>query len=153
LTLDDGLIINAAIINRAKSNDGEALQTIGYTYRNKRRYPNAMTWHQLAINQNNTNAYINIGCLYSGGEGVPQDNLTAIYYYLRAASANYKLAMTNIALTFLNENGVSANKYKALEWFIKCGEKPEEVKKLNQQGIHLREEDKSKSLREFELCY
>jgi hypothetical protein len=48
---------------------------------------------------------------------------------------------------------VCADKYKALEWFTKGDQRPEEVKELNQQGIHLGEEDKGKSFYEFEPCY
>jgi TPR repeat protein len=103
------------MISRAKSNDGEALQTIGYTYRNKRRYSKAMAWFQLAANQNNINAYTTIGMMYHNGHGVSEDHLTALEYYLRAVRAGYTLPMSNIAALFLQENGLSA-----LEWLIKC---------------------------------
>jgi TPR repeat protein len=112
-----------------------------------------MEWYQLAVNQNNSKAYNNIGCLYFDGLGVSQDYLTAIEYYLKAARDNHHTAMSNIGSLFLYGCGVSVDKYKALDWFIKSGKKLDEVKELNQQGIHLREEDKSKLFYGFEPCY
>jgi TPR repeat protein len=52
--------------------------------------------------------------------------------------------MGNIGLRFLFGRGVPVDKYKALEWYIKYESKPELVKKLNDEGVHLKEEDKSK---------
>jgi hypothetical protein len=61
--------------------------------------------------------------------------------------------MSNIAFTFLNGEGVPVDKYKTLEWLIKCGNRPDKVKELNQEGVHLGEVDKSNSAYGFELCY
>jgi hypothetical protein len=57
-------------------------------------------------------------------------------FYLKIARGNFISAMSYIAFTFLNGDGVPVDKHKALEWFIKCGEKSEKV-------IYLTEEDKS----------
>jgi TPR repeat protein len=94
-----------------------------------------MAWYQLEINQNKAVAYNNIGVLYDLGQGVSRNYFTAMEFYLKTARGNFISAMSNIAFTFLNGYGVPVDKYKALEWFIKCGEKPEKV-------IHLMEEDK-----------
>jgi TPR repeat protein len=154
LTLDDGLELPVETINKAKSNDGEALRDIGYEYKRKKQdYSKAMAWCRLAANQNNTNAYNNIGVLYHNGLGVSQDYLTAMEYYLKAARDNQYFAMGNISLLFLNGNGVPVNKYKALEWLAKSRVQPEQVKELNKQGIHLIEEDKSWYFYEFELYH
>jgi hypothetical protein len=90
--------------------------------------------------------------MYDRGYGVSQDYFTAMEYYLKAAGANdtYK---ANIGLLFLNGQGVSVNKYKALEWYISSDQRPEKVKELNKQGIHLKEDDKSKSSYGFGLYY
>jgi TPR repeat protein len=57
---------------------------------------------------------------------------------------NINASMGNIGLRFLFGRGVPVDKYKALEWYIKYESKPELVKKLNDEGVHLKEEDKSK---------
>jgi TPR repeat protein len=152
LSLDDGL--DAKIITLAHYNDGVALRSIGLNYYLKiKDYSKAMAWYQLAANQNITDAYNNIGVLYFFGCGVSRDRFTAAEYFLKAARDNNRLSMINIASSFLSGFGVSVDKYKALEWFAKSGDKPDDVKVLNKQGIHLKEEDKSKSSYEFELCY
>jgi TPR repeat protein len=135
LSLDDGLEIDAKTINKAKYEVevevedevvvDEALRDIGYEYETKLSdYSKAMAWYPLAANHNDSNAYNNIGCLYHDVYEVSQDYITAMEYYI-----------------------------KALEWFAKHGDRPKEMKKLNKRGIHLREEDKSKSSYEFESCY
>jgi TPR repeat protein len=103
-----------------------------------------MEWCQLAINQNNKDAYNDIGCLYYDGLGVSRDYDMSLGYYLKAAGHNDDDAMDNIGLYFLYGYGVPVDKYKALEWYIKYESKPELVKKLNDEGVHLKEEDKSK---------
>jgi hypothetical protein len=45
---------------------------------------------------------------------------------------------------FLYGQGAQVDKYKALEWYIKSGNQPEQVKMLNKQGVHLKEEDKTR---------
>jgi TPR repeat protein len=154
LILDDELELDVGTINRAKNNNGQALQDIGHEYANKiKDYSKAMAWYKLAVNQNNTVAYINIGFMYDYGYGVSQDYFIAIEYYLKAARDKNKVAMSNIADLFLEGDGVQLDTYRALEWLSKGGTKPEKVKELNQQGIHLTEEDKSKSFYELGLCY
>jgi TPR repeat protein len=103
-----------------------------------------MAWYRLAANQNITAAYNNIGLFYTSGLGVTRDDDIALEYYLKAAGNHYNIAMGNVASRFLIGKGVHVDEYKALEWVIKCGNKPELVKRLNDEGVHLKEEDKSK---------
>jgi TPR repeat protein len=154
LSLDDGVAIDTDKINKAKNNDGEALRHIGNDYYNKLKdYSKATAWYQLAIYQNSSNAYNDIGFMYHNGLGVYQDYITSMECYLKAASGNNKHTMSDIGLSFLEGKGVPVNKYKALEWFAQSGVKPEKERELNINGIHLREEDKSKLVYEFDLCY
>jgi TPR repeat protein len=154
LSLDDGVAIDAYTINKAKNNDGQALRDIGYEYMSKKEdYSKSMAWYQLAANQNDLIAYNNIGFLYRNGLGVSRDYITSMEYCLKAASCNDRKAMTNIGILFSNGKGIPVDKYKALEWLTKGGTKPEKVKELNQEGIHLKKEDKSKLFYEFDSCY
>jgi tetratricopeptide (TPR) repeat protein len=154
LSLVDGLEINVDTFNKAKNNDAKALRNICCEYTNKiKDHSKAMNWYQLAINQNETVAYNDIGIMYYNGFGVSRDYITAMEYFLKVASGNNNIAMSNIGLGISNGKGAPADKYKALEWFAQNEKKPENAKELNQQGIHLKEEDKSKSFYEYELCY
>jgi tetratricopeptide (TPR) repeat protein len=145
LTLDDGIKVNEDTINEAKKNIGEAFFDIGFKYHNTEKdYSKALAWNRLAENQNYSFVYNNIGNLYSYGLGVSRDDDIALEYYLKAAGNNIDVAMGNVALRLLNGEGVPVDKYKALEFYIKCGKEPEHVKKLNDQGVHLKLQDKSK---------
>jgi TPR repeat protein len=145
LTLDDGIKVDEATINRAKKNVGIAAYEIGWKYHQKQiQYSKTMAWYRLAANQNIAGAFCNIGLLYTSGFGVSRDDDIALEYYLKAAGNHHNIAMENVASRFLNGQGVPVDKYKALEWFIKCGDRPENVKALNGEGVHLKEEDKSK---------
>jgi TPR repeat protein len=68
-------------------------------------------------------------------------------YYLKASGSNADIPMGNIGVRFLNGQGVPVDKHKALEWFFRSGYQHEKVKALNDEGVHLKEEDTSK------LCY
>ncbi|KAI8888270.1 HCP-like protein [Backusella circina FSU 941] len=139
--------ISASIIEKARNDDGHDLYIIGNKYRDiKHDYSKALAWYKLAANQNNANAQACIGYLYATGKGVPKDYAITMDYFLRAAGNNESTSMSNIGYRFLNGKGVPFDKYKALEWFIRAGEKLEETKKLNKEGIHLREEDKDKTV-------
>jgi TPR repeat protein len=134
-----------------KNMDGQALRDMGYRFHNNGDYSKAMVLYQHAVFQNYSGAYNNIGALYDHGQGVAQDYLTAMEYFLNAARDNHTLALSNIGLNILKGRGVPADKYKALEWLTKSGNKPDEIKELNQQGIQLEEKDKSESFNKFEL--
>jgi TPR repeat protein len=145
LTLDDGIEVDEDTINEAKKNDKKALFKIGLKYhQTEKDYSKAMAWYRVAENQNYSGAYSNIGVLYCEGLGVSQDDDIALEYYLKAAGNHHNIAMGNVASRFFIGKGVPVDKYKALEWYIKCGDKPEHVKELNDEGVHLKEVDKSK---------
>jgi TPR repeat protein len=145
LTLDDGIKVDQATINRATKNVGIAAYEIGWKYHQKQiQYLKAMAWYRLAANQNIAAAYNNIGLLYTSGVGVSRDHDIALEYYLKAAGNNNYDAMENVAKAFLFGRGLRLDKYRALEWFIKYGDKPDRIKKLNDQGFHLKGEDKGK---------
>jgi TPR repeat protein len=154
LSLADEIVINPDMINKAKTNDGPALLHIGFAYWSmKKDHSKAMAWYQLAVNQNFPDAYNIIGLTYARGSGVSRDYITAMEFFLKAARDNSIVAMSNIGANILKGKGAPVDKYKTLEWFSKCGNRPVKVEVLNQQGIHLTEEDKSKSFYDFESCY
>jgi TPR repeat protein len=107
LKLDDGIKVTAATPIQAKSNNGEALCTIGSKYMSKRsNYSKAMAWYQLAANINHPFAYFNIGLLYKDGEGVVQDYDAAMDYFLKAAAGNDSSSMIYIGALFIEGKGV-----------------------------------------------
>jgi TPR repeat protein len=151
--LDDKVNVDADKINEAKNNDGDAFQFIGFIYETEiKDYSKAMEWYQLAINQNNKDAYNDIGCLYYDGLGVSRDYDMSLGYLLKAVGHGDDSAMDNIGFYFLYGHGVPVDKYKALEWYIKYGKKPEQIKALNDKGVHLKEVDKGKLINSQHVC-
>jgi TPR repeat protein len=110
----------------------------------KKDYSKAMSWYRLAAKQGGLDARINIGILYFSGLGVPQDCFTGMEYFLKVAVHNYNIAMDYIGHCFLHGICVSVDKYKALEWFSKSGNAPEQVEELHEKDVYLRKEDKGR---------
>ncbi|KAI8877400.1 HCP-like protein [Backusella circina FSU 941] len=143
----DRIKVNKTTINKAKDGNSSAILAIGFAYDKREEYAKAMVWYQLSANQNNANAQNSIAILYYEGNGVPQNFDIALTYYLKAAGNNDRYAMANIGYRFSDGKGVPVAPYKALEWFIKSEKTPENVKELNQQGVHLEQHDKKDMMR------
>lgn len=122
---------------------------VGEYQKTKEDYSKAIIWFRLGSNQNNAVAAYNIAHLYYDGQGVTRDYDIAFEYFLKAAGNNLNLSMGGLGVTFLKGRDVKIDKYKALECFIKSGDHPEGVEELNQQGIHLKVQDKSKPFYEL----
>jgi TPR repeat protein len=101
-----------------------------------------MAWYRLSAYQNNANAQNSIAILYYEGNGVIKDVDVALEYYLKAAGNSDRYAMANIGYRFCDGQGVPVDKYKALEWFIQSEKAPENVTRLNKQGVHLQSKGK-----------
>jgi TPR repeat protein len=121
------------------------MKYIGYEYGNdKKQYDKALAWYLLAARENNSHAQCNIGVLYDIGNGVPQNYLCALKWYLKAAEGNDAgVSPGNIGKLFENGCSVPVDKYKALEWYCHGGNKAN-IKKLKSNGFHRSATDKSK---------
>jgi TPR repeat protein len=121
------------------------LNHYGYVYHiEKKQYDKALAWYLLAAMENNSIAQNNIGVLYKDGNGVPQNYLCALKWYLKAAEqCEYENTPNNIGWLFENGYGVPPNKYKALECYCHGGDKTHRDR-LKSEGYHRSATDKSK---------
>jgi TPR repeat protein len=118
---------------------------IGWLYNfDKKQYDKALAWYLLAAMENNSFAYNNIGVLYYDGNGVPENYLCTLKWYLKAVEGNVHVDHSNnIGELFENGYGVPLNKYKALEWYCHRGDKAD-INRLKSEGYHRSATDKSK---------
>jgi hypothetical protein len=121
------------------------LNWIGYVYHSdKKQYDKALAWYLLAARENDSTAYNNIGTLYYNGNGVPENNLCAMKWQLKAVEqCEYEYTPNSIGKFFENGYGVPLDKYKALEWYCH-GEDKTRRDRLKSEGYHRSATDKSK---------
>ena len=61
-------------------------------------------------------AQSNLGLMYSRGQGVPQDNPTAAYWYRMAADQGLAVAQHNLGILYKKGDGVPKDDVLALMW-------------------------------------
>ena len=66
-----------------------------------------MKWYRLAAEQGYADAQNNLGVMYRKGQGVPQDDKTAVKWYRLAAEQGNADAQYNLGLMYRNEERVS----------------------------------------------
>jgi TPR repeat protein len=132
----------------------DRMRKIGLVYHTiKKQYDKALAWHILGAMKNNSAAYNNIGMLYVGGNGVPQNYLCALKWFLKSAEGNAnEYAPINIGNSFENGRGIPCDTYKALEWFCHGGNKIHRDM-LKYQGYHLSIAVQSKSNSTIDSLY
>jgi hypothetical protein len=60
---------------------------------------------------------INLGLMYKNGEGVPQNDKTAVSWYLRAAGSGHPAAQDDLAFMYYEGRGVPKNYVEAYMWW------------------------------------
>ena len=70
----------------------------------------------------NPEAQFNLGVLYQRGEGLPQNDEQAFFWFQSAAEQNYPQAQHNLATAYAEGRGIARNYPKAAEWFAKSAE-------------------------------
>ena len=66
----------------------------------------AVKWYRLAAGQGDASAQLNLGVMYSTGEGVPQDYGEAVKWYRLAAGQGERiLAQFNLGLKYAQRRG------------------------------------------------
>lgn len=73
-------------------------------------------WRPLA-DQGNASAQINLGFMYSKGQGVPQNYAEALKWYRRAADQGDASGQYFVGHTYYFGNGVPQNYAEAVKWF------------------------------------
>jgi TPR repeat protein len=130
------------------------MKRIGWVYHYyKKQYDKALAWYILAAMENNSAVYNNIGILYDDGDGVPENYLCALKWYLKAAEGNdIGTVPNNIGVLFEDGCGVPLDKYKALEWYCQGGIITG-IDRLKDEDYHLSITDESKSNSTIDSLY
>lgn len=68
--------------------------------------------------QGHSAAQYNVGVMYEWGNGVPQDNFSALKWYKRSAELSHKDAQNNLGAMYSKGEGTDADLVEALKWFI-----------------------------------
>ncbi len=55
--------------------------------------------------------------MYTYGEGVPEDDTQAVYWYLKAARQGYAPAQYNLGLVYAHGEGVPEDDVQAYAWY------------------------------------
>ncbi|KAI8879958.1 hypothetical protein K501DRAFT_335718 [Backusella circina FSU 941] len=120
---EDGVKVSKSMATKAKKGQSIALSNIANKYTSKHEYEKAFEWNLLAANNGNIDALLNVGHHYYRGEGVKQDYLNALEWYLKytSLSRNTTSVLSLITGIFENGLGVPVNKVKAHEWNL-CNE-------------------------------
>ena len=71
-------------------------------------------------------AQLDLGLMYSGGRGVPQDYDAASRWYGKAADQGYAEAEFQLGLSYLSGKGVERSDSEAAKWFRKAADQANE---------------------------
>jgi uncharacterized protein len=75
---------------------------------------------QMGADHGHATSMANLGIVYAGHGGVPQDYAKAREWYEKAADKGNATAMVNLGLLYVNGQGVAQDYAKAREWFEKA---------------------------------
>ena len=59
----------------------------------------------------------NLGTMYTGGRGVPQDDAQAVGWYRLAAEQGYAAALNNLGIMYAGGRGVPQDDAEAVHWY------------------------------------
>ena len=102
-----------------KYNSSKALLYLGYFYKQKKKYNQAMKCFVSASEKGNRQANTEIGLLYEFGLGVDKNSEKAIEYYLQSGT-NKGLVYNNLGVKFYEGKGVTLDLNKAFDLFFKA---------------------------------
>ena len=66
----------------------------------------------------NAYAQYNLGYMYANGEGVPENDKTAVMWYTKAAKQGDASAQYNLGIMYYSGDGVPENDIKAYVWWV-----------------------------------
>jgi TPR repeat protein len=71
---------------------------------------------QLALN-NDAEAQYNLAFMYFGGEGIPQNDVKAAYWFEQAAKSGHAAAQDTLGYMYLNGRGLDTDRVRAYVWY------------------------------------
>jgi hypothetical protein len=104
--------------------DGDA------AYREKDYAKAVELWQPLAERGDATAQYF-IGTLYAEGKGVPQSDVTAFGWFLRAANNGNAAAQYNVGASYAGGAGVKKSEADAAKWFLRAANQGMPYAQLN----------------------
>jgi TPR repeat protein len=73
----------------------------------------------------------NLGVMYEGGEGVPQDYTQAAYWYRKAADQGSKEAQNNLGVMYAKSQGIPQDYTQAAYWYRKAADQGSKEAQFN----------------------
>ena len=67
--------------------------------------------------QGDTSAQFNLGIMYRKGNGVPENDKTAVKWYTKAAKQGHAKAQSNLGVMYANGEGVLTDNRRAYMWY------------------------------------
>ncbi len=86
---------------------------------------------QLAAEQGNESAQLNLGLMYYQGRGVAQDDLQAAAWYRKAAEQGNAIAQFNLGMMYYEGRGVEQADLQAVTWWRKAAEQGDVTAQLD----------------------
>jgi hypothetical protein len=80
-------------------------------------YKTAVKWYRLAAEQGYADAQVNLGVMYTLGQGVRRNYKTAVKWYRLAAKQGHAGAQNNLGLLYTIGQGVPQDYKAAVKWF------------------------------------
>ena len=99
---------------------GKEYYDLGFNYLENNEYEKALEYFNKAIELNESAGYNGLAVCYEEGKGVEQNIQLANKYYLLSAEKGYPSAMRNIAVQYLNGNGVEKDPTVSVYWWKKA---------------------------------
>ena len=84
--------------------------------------PEQIAEYRAAADKGEAWAQYNLGIMYANGEGVPEDDATAVKWYTKAAEHGFAQAQYNLGVMYEDGHGVPENDATAVKWYTKAAE-------------------------------
>ena len=109
----------------AEQGSAESQLELGWYYRMKDDYTEAVKWYRKAAEQGDANAQGLLAQCYKDGSGVEQDYYKAAKWYCKAAEQGNDCAQLNLGEFYEYGLGVEQNYDEAVKWYQIAGEQGE----------------------------
>jgi len=121
------LMLFATPVVAGDSDDAEAAYFAG-------NYEKAFRLLKPLAEQGDGWAQYTLGVLYDNGDGVPEDDAKAVYWYRKAAERGNAQAQSNLGMMYVTGEGVPQNYVQAYAWWSIAAAREHEAAKKN-KGI------------------
>jgi uncharacterized protein len=91
--------------------------TIAMSAYEQGNYQQALEQFTQLAQQNNAEAQYNLAFMYFGGEGIPQDDVKAVFWFEKAAKLAHAGAQDTLAYMYLHGRGLEPSTIEAYAWY------------------------------------